>query len=153
VNSDKPQSITVGEDVNFHALEDVLLNNFPYVEIETAHLIAPGLYARTIKIPAGTVLTGYKHKTANISIVSKGLINIFNTIGQKVNTFKAGDIFVSQPDAQRAGFALEDTVWTDIHATNETDLDKIAEDLVFEYKGQLKPQSLKEGNEKWLGQQ
>ncbi len=44
---------------------------------------------------------------------------------------------VSQPGTKRAIHALEDTVWTNIHATNETDLDKLVEELTESTVDQL----------------
>jgi hypothetical protein len=38
--------------------------------------------------------------------------------------------FVSEAGTKRAVYALEDTIWTTIHVTNETDLEKI-EDYVI----------------------
>jgi hypothetical protein len=38
--------------------------------------------------------------------------------------------FVSQPGVKRAVLALEDTIWTTYHPTEETDLDKIEEYVI-----------------------
>ena len=46
-------------------------------------------------------------------------------------------IIISQPGTKRAIHALEDTVWTNIHATNETDLDKLVEELTESTVDQL----------------
>jgi hypothetical protein len=50
-------------------LEKHLLN-FPQVEIPTEHVIHAGLYARTIRIPAGVAATGVLIKTATVLIIS-----------------------------------------------------------------------------------
>jgi hypothetical protein len=46
----------------------------PQVEIETQHLIHGGMYARTIKIPSGILLTGALIKIATILIIQGDVI-------------------------------------------------------------------------------
>lgn len=38
--------------------------------------------------------------------------------------------FVSEPGTKRAVLALEDTLWTTVHVTDETDLEKIEEYVI-----------------------
>ena len=38
--------------------------------------------------------------------------------------------FVSRPGTKRVGLAHADTVWVTIHATEETDLEKIEEEVI-----------------------
>jgi len=54
-----------------------------------------------------------------------------------IDEFVAPAIIISQPGTKRAIHALEDTVWTNIHATNETDLDKLVEELTESTVDQL----------------
>lgn len=49
---------------------DMILRPLPQVDIETDHVIHAGVYARTIEIKAGTVLTGALIKIATTLIVS-----------------------------------------------------------------------------------
>lgn len=90
--------------------------------IEPVHHFADGLYAREILIPAGTILTGKVHSTEHLNIVSKGRIAVWTEDGMKI--IAAPCTIVSRPGTKRVGFALEDTVWTTIHANpqNLTDL-------------------------------
>ena len=37
---------------------------------------------------------------------------------------------VSRPGTKRVGYALEDAVWTTVHATTETDLAKLEAELI-----------------------
>lgn len=98
--------------------------------IEAKHYFANGLYAREIFIPKGTVLTGKIHKTEHLNIVSQGEISVLTEAGpQRV---KAPFTMVSLPGTKRVGYAHEDTVWTTIHATTETDLEKLEADLIAE---------------------
>jgi hypothetical protein len=91
------------------------------------HHFADGIYAREMFIPAGAVLTGAVHKTNHMCILSKGHVRVATDEGPV--DLVAPAAIIAKPGAKRAIFALEDSVWTNIHATNETDLDKIVEEL------------------------
>lgn len=47
---------------------------FPQTEIETTHTFHAGLYARTVKIPAGVVITGTLIKIETVLIVSGDIL-------------------------------------------------------------------------------
>ena len=87
------------------------------------HHFAPGLYAREIFIPAGTVIIGKIHRHAHVNTISSGRVVVATEFGTE--EFKAPHTFVSQPGTKRAVVALDDTVWTTYHPTEETDLEKI----------------------------
>lgn len=105
-------------------LEDEI-KQLPQVDCPVTHHFAPGVYAREMLIPKGVTLTGAIHKTEHLSIVSKGRILV--TTDEGVKEISAPYTFISKPGAKRAGYAIEETVWTTIHATDETDLDKLCE--------------------------
>jgi len=98
--------------------------------IEPVHHFAEGLYAREITILAGTILTGKVHSTEHLNIVSKGRIMVWTEDGMK--EVAAPFTMVSRPGTKRVGFALEDTVWTTIHAnpSNSTDLAALEQALI-----------------------
>lgn len=98
------------------------------VELPVKHHFSRGVYARELFIPKGTVLVGKIHKFSQINIVSKGDISVLTEDG--VKRVKAGATIVSEPGIKRAGYAHEDTVWTTIHGTHETDLDKLEDELI-----------------------
>jgi len=93
--------------------------------IEPVHHFADGLYAREILIRAGTILTGKVHSTEHLNIVSQGRIAVWTEDGMKI--VSAPCTLVSRPGTKRVGYALEDTVWTTIHANpqNLTDLEAL----------------------------
>lgn len=101
----------------------------PQVELETIHHFAPGVYARELRIPAGVILTGKIHRTEHLNIVSQGRITVFTEDGGK-KEIVAPCTLVSKPGTKRVGYAHEDTVWTCIHPTNETDLDALEAALI-----------------------
>lgn len=100
------------------------------IQLETTHHFSKGLYTREIFIPKNTVLTGKIHLHENMNICSKGAITIVTEDGIKL--IKAPFTSGSRAGIKRVGFAHEDTVWTTVHATNETDLKKIEEELFSE---------------------
>lgn len=93
------------------------------VELPVKHHFSHGVYARELTIPAGTMLIGKIHKHENLNIVLRGRIAIH--CNGEAREFEAGDVIVSPPGTQRAGYALEDTVWMTVHGTDETDLERI----------------------------
>ncbi len=92
------------------------------------HIFAPGSYAREMTIPKGTLIIGKIHKHAHLNIISKGKVRVATEFGPIY--FEAPHTFVSEVGTKRAVYALEDTIWTTIHVTEETDLAKI-EDYVI----------------------
>lgn len=116
----------------------------PPVDLALVHHWAPGLYAREMRIPAGTALTGKIHKTEHVNMILAGDITVFDE-QNGTKRIKAPYTFVSKPGARRAGYAHEDTVWICVHPTKETDLAKIEEEViassqeeVAEYQNSLK---------------
>lgn len=97
------------------------------VECPVTHEFTDGLYTRKMFIPAGTLVIGKIHTRETMNICAKGRINVLTEKdGQKfVTEFKAGDVVVSAPGAQKVGLAHEDSVWVNVWATHETDVDKL----------------------------
>jgi hypothetical protein len=102
-------------------LENVL-KHFPQAECPTRHHFAPGMYAREMTVPKDVTATGAVHKTEHLTIIS-GHCLLTTDDGPK--EFKGYHTIVSKPGAKRAIYAIEDTIVTTIHATEETDLEKL----------------------------
>lgn len=110
-------------------LERLIAENFDQVDCPVRDHFAPGVYVRDQFIPKGTTLIGMIHKTEHLAVVTKGRIAISD--GENpARVFEAGDVIHSLPGVKRAGFALEDARVINIHPTDETDLDKLCEQLV-----------------------
>ena len=108
------------------ALEDEIAK-LPQVDCPVKHYFSPGLYAREMTIPAGVVLTGAVHRTEHLCTISAGRIVVES--GHGPVELCAPCTFVSQPGIKRAGYAIEETVFTTYHATTTTDLDALCEEL------------------------
>jgi hypothetical protein len=111
-------------------LEGMMKQVDDVVDIKPVHHFAKGLYAREIFIPKGTLLTGLIHREEHLNIVSKGEISVLTEQGPQ--RIKAPCTIVSKPGTKRVGYAHEDTVWITVHATTETEVEKIDESLVVD---------------------
>jgi len=92
------------------------------------HYFAPGVYAREMTIPKDVYIIGKIHRHAHLNIISKGSVSVMTEFGPMKMT--APYTFVSEVGTKRVVRADEETVWTTIHVTDETDLEKI-EDYVI----------------------
>lgn len=101
----------------------------PPVECPLQHTFIDGVYLRTIFIEAGTVVVGKIHKHRHANILSQGEVSVMTEEGG-LERLKGPLTMVSPAGCKRAVYAHTDTTWTTIHATSETDLDKI-EDWVI----------------------
>lgn len=111
------------------------VKSLPQVDLPLEHGFAPGVYARKLFIPKGTVLTGKIHKYAHWNIVLQGHIEIMTEQG--IKHIRAPAMFVSPAGTKRAGFAHEDTVWVTMHPTDETDIETIERETVVDTFEQL----------------
>jgi hypothetical protein len=104
-------------------LEESLLANFEQPELPLRHHFAKGVYARELFIPKGMVIVGKIHKHSTLNILSKGDISV--TTDEGVVRVQAPFTVVGPPGTKRVGYAHEDSIWTTIHGTDETDLEVI----------------------------
>jgi hypothetical protein len=95
----------------------------PQLDLPVKHHFSKGVYARELFIPKGTVLTGKIHKHAQLNILSQGEISVLTEDG--IKRVKAPFHVVSPAGTKRIAYAHEDCVWTTVHGTEETDLEKI----------------------------
>jgi hypothetical protein len=90
-------------------------------EAPVIHRFGPGLYIREVHMPAGCFAVGRKQRFPHVNIVLKGKVEIFSSNGTS-RIIEAPAFFIGEP-GQKTGYVLEDTVWQNIYATNETDID------------------------------
>src|SRR5437899_3227378 len=102
---------------------EALAKQAPQVELKVIHRFSYGVYARELHIPAGVILTGEIHKFENLNILSKGSMLVSTEDGMMM--VDAPFTVVSPPGTKRIAKALADCIWTTIHGTFETDVDKI----------------------------
>lgn len=108
------------EHLPIYRLEAELLK-LPQVDMPVEHAFCNGLYARTMHIPAGTVLTGAIHREESFFLVRKGELIVSTDNGPR--TLGPGDMSISKIGTKRAGIALTEVEVTTFHAnpSNEHD--------------------------------
>lgn len=108
------------EHAPIYQLEAAILE-LPQVEMPVEHAFCSGLYARTMHIPAQTVLTGAEHRYDCFFLVRSGVLAVTTDADPKI--VRAGDMFVTRAGTKRAGVAITDVVVTTFHPnpTDETD--------------------------------
>jgi len=92
------------------------------------HHFFPGMYAKEVRIPEGYVLVSHKHLFDHLSILASGSI-MLGVDGKR--TLHKGPAALNIVAGQNHEVhALTDVVWFCIHATDETDVDKVDEILI-----------------------
>jgi hypothetical protein len=110
------------------ALESVL-RQFPQVELKTTHVFGGGMYARTILIPAGTMLTGALTECDNLCVVCGDITVTTDDGPQHLTGFR---VLAAKAGAKRAGLAHADTWWTTIHRTDTTTIEDAENEMTGE---------------------
>lgn len=115
---------------------EAVLQQFPQVECPVSHHFGPGVYMRTMLVPAGTIATGAVHKTAHTTIIAG---HCLLTTSDGPREFLGYHVIDSLPGAKRAITAIETTVVTTVHLNpdDERDLDKLVARLTDTPAAQL----------------
>ncbi len=129
-------------------LEDAL-KAMPQIKLETLHHFAPGVYVRELRIPAGVCLTGAVHKTEHLNICVKGVLRVVS-VGMPDKVVSGGEIFTSPSGTKRAAYVESDAVWLTVHATEETDIDKLEQMLVHNDRDLLFHRADRESYERFV---
>lgn len=105
------------------------------------HFFGDGLYIRKMTAPKGMLNVSKLHKTTHPFFLLKGDVSIQTENG--VIRLKAPHFGITQAGTKRIVFFHEETVWITVHATKETDLKKIEEELIAKNYEEL-PEKVKE---------
>lgn len=105
------------------------------------HSFAGGMYVREIIIPKNTMLVSKIHKFEHPVFVMEGDISIL--ADGVIKRIKAPCSLISPAGAKRVGFAHENTRWITVHKTNETDLEKIEEEIIAKSFDELSQEEVK----------
>lgn len=93
------------------------------VECPVVHRFGPNIYIREVHIPAGTLSVGHAQKTTHLNVMLKGRVIMVNVDGSKTEV-TAPVTFVAPP-GRKLGYILEDMIWQNIYATDETDIETL----------------------------
>lgn len=84
------------------------------VHVGLEHEFIDGLYKRTMRVPAGTVLTGAIHKVKHMDVMTEGSMIVVTPGGTK--QIDAPFTMTTTPGVKKCGIALTDVVWCTFHA-------------------------------------
>ncbi len=104
---------------------EAFLKEQPQLDLEVKHYFSKGVYARELHIPADTILTGEIHKFKNLNILSQGSMSVLTEEG--IKRVEAPFTVVSPAGTKRIAYAHTKCIWTTIHGTDETNVDRIKE--------------------------
>lgn len=107
---------------------EVAIGQAEQVDMPLIHGFGPGFYARSLLIPAGTVLTGKVHATEHIFMLTQGDISILTELG--IKRVQAPYQAICPPGFKRVGYAHTDCVCVNIHITNKQDLAELEAELI-----------------------
>lgn len=98
-------------------------------DFKTDHYFAPGVYIRSLFRRKGVKVVGHAHKHAHLSIVLTGCLRVFAN-GQHRDIRGGSPPFLTPAGTRKATMALRNTTLLTVHATNETDLQKLEDELI-----------------------
>jgi hypothetical protein len=114
------------------ALEQAMLASFDQealkAQTDTQHYQIKGVYARTMFIPAGMLVTGKIHNFESIGILAQGTMRITN--GETSVLVSAPYISVDKPGIKRLGYAETDCTFISVHRTDAEEITDIEDELV-----------------------
>lgn len=117
-------------------LERTMLAGAPVVNLPLVNRFTPGLYAREIFMPAGTLLTSRIHNTEHPYVILTGEVSVFIE-GVGVERMAAPFVGVTKPHTRRILYIHEDCRWITFHPlqdgegeNGEADLEKIEERII-----------------------
>jgi hypothetical protein len=100
----------------------------PQEPCPVTHHFGPGIYIREVHMPAGTLIVGRNHRAPHLNIMLKGALLLLD--GDRRIPMRAPQMFTSQ-GGRKTAYIIEDTVWQNLIATDETNIAKI-EAMMFD---------------------
>jgi quercetin dioxygenase-like cupin family protein len=100
------------------------------VDLGTVHHFTAGTYAKEMHLPKGYSAYSHKHTYDHLSILAKGVAVVTTDSEQKL--YKAPACIQIKAGVNHKITAFDDVTWFCIHATQETDPDKVDQVLIGE---------------------
>jgi len=105
------------------------LRSVPQLPIETHHVLHGGMYARTITIPAGCVLTGALIRVPTLLIID-GCVTV--GVGEEAVTMRGHRVLVGSAGRKQAFLAHKDTRLTMVFATSAKTVEEAEDEFTEE---------------------
>jgi hypothetical protein len=126
-------ALAVKQDINSLLSQkvEVLLAKsleLPQIDCQTKHYFGPSIYIREVTMPAGSIVIGKPHRKEHMCVMLQGKMIIVDADGNK-KELVAPLTFVGGA-GRKVAYILETTVFQNILATDETDIDVLENMLV-----------------------
>lgn len=109
---------------------EAVMRGMPQVECRVEHEFSDGVYIRKMFVPAGTMVMGKRHRLRTYNILLSGEVTVYAGDGQPAKHLVAPATFVSEPLSRKLGLFHQDSVWINVHPTQETDPAKIEAEVI-----------------------
>ena len=120
------------------------LKQFPQIDVPEKFMFSKGVCVKEVILPKDALIISMVHRHSGITIISKGDVSVLCDEKEGWKRMQAPCSFESPAGVKRALYIHEETVWANVLATEETDVDKLKEEWVIgsyqeylEYKGEL----------------
>jgi hypothetical protein len=98
------------------------------VEIPIEHFFSDGVYARHMTVQEDGIVVGKVHKHNHLAILLEGTVRVSSKYGTAL--YSAPYVINVNKGDKRAFYAVTKVKYITVHATEETDLDKLEQELV-----------------------
>ena len=95
-----------------------------------SHHFSDGLYAKEMYLKAGYIATSHSHKYSHLSILAKG--EVYLRVNGVISYHASPCCIEITAEQEHEISAITDVVWYCLHATEETDINKVDEVLIKE---------------------
>lgn len=97
-------------------------------DLRTVHHFSAGVYAKQMSLPKGHMAVSHKHSYDHLSILATGVVTVQADGASRI--YRAPACIEIKAGVEHAITALEDVTWFCIHATDETDPEKVDRVLI-----------------------
>jgi hypothetical protein len=104
----------------------------PPADLPVTHRFTPGMYAREIFMPKGSLVVSKIHKTEHPFVVITGHAAVWDA-ENGVQQLRGGQVGITKPGTRRVLFIHEDCRWITFHATDKLDVDEIEAEIIEPY--------------------
>ena len=94
------------------------------------HHFSDGVYAKEMRIPAKHYVRKHVHDYSHLSVLASGVVTV--RMNGRSHRYKAPACIAISAGVEHVIEAVTDAVWYCIHATEETDPDKVDQALLKE---------------------
>ena len=102
---------------------------YPPANLPVTHRFTPGLYAREIFMPKGSLVVSKIHRTEHPFVVISGHAAVWDE-SNGVQQLRGGHVGITKPGTRRVLFIHEDCRWITFHATDKMDVEEIEAEII-----------------------